>query len=166
LMTHFKLPVDKLGIYLSIPNIAIFIGLILADVYRNRWGSIKIIRRGVWLSFISSVILLLIVAINRGTLSPVIIVASLAMFGMGFVTPHYWTTALSPLKNLVAVASATVVCSQQIFAILTSLIIASTANINALPMSVIIFILAVLALIANWVFITKGKTELQLPQTH
>lgn len=147
--SHFKLPDQAIGWYLSIPNLAIFIGLILADVAHRYWDSLNIIRRGVILSFIASLILVTIAFNDSFTLLPIVIVTSIAMLGMGFITPHYWSAALSPLKSSAVIAAATVVFSQQFFAIITSFVIATTHGQTELPMTITIFVLATLAMIIN-----------------
>jgi DHA1 family bicyclomycin/chloramphenicol resistance-like MFS transporter len=144
-MSSYSLPAQTIGNYLMIPGIGILIGLICSEAIGNRIGHLFFIRIGVYLCVLASLGLFLLGLKTPINIIIILSIVSLAMFAMGLITPHYWSAALSPIKDISAVAASVIVLMQQIFAMLTSFFISLLPATSLFPMTITLTSLSVIA---------------------
>ncbi|KTD82267.1 MFS transporter [Legionella waltersii] len=145
-MSTYSLPAQTIGDYLMIPGIGILLGLISSEIIGNRVSHLVFIRVGVYLCGLASLGLFLLGMYKPINLMVILSIVSVTMFSMGLITPHYWSAALSPIKDISAVAASVIVLMQQVFAMLTSFFISLLSANSILPMTITITCLSVIAL--------------------
>lgn len=160
LLTVFALPAQQIGIYLTVPGIGIFLGLICSELLGQRLSNLHFIRISVYLGFIASLFLVFMSFADKAAGLPIIVfVTSIAMFAVGLATPHYWSAALTPIKNVAAVASALIILSQHIFAMLTGIIISMMPVKSIMPMSATMIMLTFIALMCCILVLPKHEPD-------
>lgn len=139
----------KIAFLLTIPNITMIIGLITTSILIKFASRRRIINLGIALVCVSAIVMLILAVSHHITVMAIMLPIAGLGFCIGLITPNYWTEALLSFSEIAASAAAFIIFFQNIFGVITSLIISKLHEYSQLPLAILIIVLAILSLFVS-----------------